>query len=83
MFLILITLIGIYFGYLRLTSGSTVVAAWAHGVFNSQSYGIWIVLFPEVNKFIGGLTGIFGLIVFAALAWYIFKLINKKIVINL
>lgn len=83
MFLALVTLIGIYFGYLRLTSGSTVVAAWAHGVFNSQSYGIWIVLFPEVNKFIGGLTGVFGLIVFAVLAWYIFKLLNKKIVINL
>lgn len=82
-FLLLITLLGVYFGYLRLQSGSTVVVAWAHGVFNSQSYGIWVVIFPEVNKYIGGITGLFSILVFGFLAWYIFKLLDKKPIINL
>ncbi len=70
MFLAVITFLGVYFGYLRLKSGSTLLASWAHGVFNSQSYGVWPIIFPLVNRYVGGVTGLVGIVVFGLLAWY-------------
>ena len=77
-FTAMLTMLGIYFGYLRLKSGSTILAAWAHGVFNSQSYGLWLLIFPAFDSLVGGVTGLAGLAVMWGLAWYSFKLLEKK-----
>jgi uncharacterized protein len=73
-FAVLLVFLGIYFGYLRLTSGSVYVAAFAHGVFNAQAFGIWTVIFPAVNPLLGGFAGITGILVFAIVSGWIFKL---------
>jgi hypothetical protein len=60
----LTTVLGIFINELTLRYQSAILAGWAHGVFNSQAYGIWRVgLFPMVNPLIGGITGLVGVIV--------------------
>jgi len=44
-----------------------VLAGWMHGVLNSQGYGIWGLLFHNVNPLLGGATGLIGIIVWLAL----------------
>jgi uncharacterized protein len=64
--MVLLTLsIGIYMNELTLRYRSAILAGWIHGVFNSQGYGIWRILFPTVNPLLGGITGLIGLAVFA------------------
>jgi uncharacterized protein len=71
-FSILLIFVGIYFGYLRLRSGSVYLAGFAHGVFNAQAYGVWTLIFPGVNPVLGGFAGLTGILVFAAVSWWIF-----------
>lgn len=78
-FITMATLLGIYIGYLRLRSGSSVLAGWAHGTFNSQSYGIWLMIFPEFNNLVGGITGVAGLAVWWVLVWYSFRLLDRNV----
>ncbi|KPV50239.1 hypothetical protein SE17_28130, partial [Kouleothrix aurantiaca] len=63
----LTTAIGIYFNELALRERSTLLAGWLHGLFNSQSYGVWRILFPNVNPLIGGITGLIGIGVWLAI----------------
>lgn len=75
-FFIFTVLLGIYIGYLRLISGSIILASFAHGVFIAQFYGAWSMLFPGLNKVSGGITGVPGVLVFMVLAIWI---LSKKI----
>lgn len=75
-FTVLVMFLGIYIGYLRLTSGSVFLASFAHGVFNSQFYGVWVLIFPNVNTLLGGRTGLIGLLIFLLVALWI---LTKKI----
>lgn len=68
LFTAIVMFIGIYVGYLRLASGSIFLAAFAHGIFNSQFYGVWQIIFPDVDPLLGGMTGITGLLVLLPLA---------------
>ncbi|HEY53687.1 MAG TPA: CPBP family intramembrane metalloprotease [Caldilineae bacterium] len=52
---------GVYLNELTLRNRSTFLAAWMHGVFNSQGYGIWRLLFPAVNPLWGGMTGLIAI----------------------
>lgn len=61
-------LLGIYIGYVRLASGSVVLASFAHGVFSAQFYGPWRPFFPGMDQHLGGITGIPGIAVFFVLA---------------
>ena len=70
---VLISLIGIFFGYLRLRSGSTLVVSWAHGALNAQSYGVWLVIFPSLNKFFFGFSGLVGIVVFGVELFIVYK----------
>jgi membrane protease YdiL (CAAX protease family) len=63
----LTTAIGITLNVLTLRYRSSLLAAWIHGVFNAQAYGIWRVLFPTANPLIGGFTGLIGILVFLVL----------------
>jgi len=45
------------------------LAGWIHGVFNSQGYGIWRILFPNMNPIFGGHTGLLGTLVLLILGW--------------
>lgn len=72
----LTTSLGLLINEFTLRYRSSLLAGWIHGVFNSQSYGIWRLLFPSVTPFLGGMTGVIGLLVWLALglgAWAIFK----------
>jgi hypothetical protein len=57
----LTTVLGVYINELTLRYRSTILAGWLHGLFNSQGYGIWRVLFPDVNPLLGGVTGLIGI----------------------
>lgn len=60
---VMTTAIGIYINELTLQNRSSILAGWIHGAFNGQAYGIWRILFPNVNPLIGGFTGVIGVIV--------------------
>jgi len=57
------TALGIYMNELTLRNRSSILAGWIHGAFNGQAYGIWRILFPNVNPLLGGLTGLVGIAV--------------------
>ncbi len=59
--------LGIYINELALRERSTLLAGWLHGLINSQSYGIWRILFPAVNPLLGGITGLVGIGVWLAI----------------
>jgi hypothetical protein len=63
----LTTALGVYISELTLRHRSTILAGWLHGLFNSQGYGIWRILFPGVNPLLGGVTGLIGMAVWLAL----------------
>ena len=69
-FVALITLLGIYIGALTLEHKSVLLASYMHGVFNSQAYGIWTVIYPDYNRLIGGIGGLIGVIVLLPVALY-------------
>jgi uncharacterized protein len=61
---LLTTVLGIYMNELTLRYQSGILAGWIHGVFNSQSYGIWrMLLFANVDPLWAGVTGVVGLVV--------------------
>ena len=66
-FIALTIALGIYLNELTLRHRSSVLAGWAHGVFNSQKLGIWTLLFPGVNTLIGGYAGAVGIAVWLLL----------------
>jgi hypothetical protein len=63
----LTTALGVYINELTLRHHSTILAGWLHGLFNSQGYGIWRILFPNINPLLGGMTGLIGMGVWLAL----------------
>jgi membrane protease YdiL (CAAX protease family) len=63
----LTTALGVYINELTLRERSTILAGWLHGLFNSQAYGIWRILFPDVNPLLGGVTGVIGIGIWLAL----------------
>jgi hypothetical protein len=64
---VMTTAIGIYINELTLRNRSSILAGWIHGAFNGQVYGIWRILFPNVNPLIGGFTGVIGVTVWLIL----------------
>ncbi len=65
------TAIGIYINEMALRNRSSILAGWIHGAFNGQAYGIWRILFPNVNPLIGGFTGVIGIAVWLILGLWI------------
>jgi hypothetical protein len=65
--------LGIFINELSLKANSSILAAWIHGVFNSQGYGVWRQLFPVYNPLLGGLTGLVGIFV-----WLVIGLVTMK-----
>lgn len=63
----LMTALGSYINELTLRNRSTFLAAWMHGVFNCQGYGVWRLLFPAVNPLWGGMTSLIAILVWSAL----------------
>ncbi len=51
---------------MTLRNRSSILAGWIHGAFNGQAYGIWRLLFPDVNPLLGGMTGLVGMAVWLA-----------------
>jgi membrane protease YdiL (CAAX protease family) len=66
----LTTSIGLLINEAALSHSSSPLAGWMHGVFNSQAYGVWRILFPQVNPLLGGMTGLVGIGVWAAAGWW-------------
>jgi len=59
--------VGMFINELTIHYQSVILASWVHGVFNSQIYGLWRILFPEMNPVLGGFTGLVGIAVWLAL----------------
>lgn len=69
-FIALTTAFGIYINEQALQHNSCALAAWIHGIFNSQKLGMWPLLFPRLNPLLGGYAGVIGILVWLALgAW--------------
>ena len=66
-FIALTTTFGVYLNELVLRHESSILAGWAHGVFNSQKLGIWALLFPSINPLLGGFAGIIGMVIWLCL----------------
>ena len=64
------TVLGIYISELTLRNCSSILAGWIHGAFNGQAYGIWRILFPNVNPLLGGVTGLVGIAVWLAVGFW-------------
>lgn len=73
MFTLMTTVFGAYMNEMTLRYDSSVMAGWLHGVFNSQRLGIWTLLFPSVNPFFGGFSGVIGLLVWVLLLLFVIK----------
>ncbi len=69
-FIAMTTALSIYVNELTLQNNSCLLAAWVHGIFNSQKLGLWSLLFPTFNPLIGGYAGLIGIIVWLALGWW-------------
>jgi len=67
------TSLGIYLNEQTLRHRSSILAGWIHGAFNCQVYGLWRVLFPEMDPLLGGFTGVTGIAV-----WTIFGLWDMR-----
>ncbi len=68
--ILLTTAIGLTINELTLHYKSAILAGWVHGVFNSQSYGIWrTLLFANTNPLLGGITGLVGIVVLTLLGF--------------
>jgi uncharacterized protein len=67
------TAIGIYLNVLAQHHQSTILAAWIHGAFNGQGYGVWRILFPGVNPLLGGMTGLVGISVWFVIGWWMMR----------
>lgn len=80
LFAAIATLLGIYIGYLRLSSRSVLLASFAHGLFNSQFYGAWAVAFPDVVPLRVGMSGVTGVLAHLLLATWVwtFRLGGRK-----
>ena len=61
------TTFGFYINEMTLRHRSSILAGWMHGAFNGQFYGVWRILFPEAHPLLGGVTGLVGMLVWAAL----------------
>lgn len=66
-------LLGIIENELTLRYNSTILAAFVHGAFNSQAYGIWRIIVPDALPLLGGMTGVVGLAVLALVALWATK----------
>ena len=69
-FIMLATALGVYINELALQNNSCLIAAWAHGIFNSQKLGVVSLVFPGVNPLLGGYAGVIGIAVWFALGWW-------------
>ncbi len=70
MMVLLTEAIGLFINEMTLHYQSSLLAGWVHGVFNSQSYGIWrMLLFYNTNPILGGITGLVGIVVISVLGF--------------
>lgn len=77
-FVAMTTALSLYINELTLQNNSCILAAWIHGIFNSQKVGLWSLLFPTVNPLIGGYAGIIGIVVWTALGWWQMRAGDKR-----
>lgn len=70
LYIALIAAVGVYFGHLRLKTGSTLLPTYAHAMFNAQGYGLWVMVWVSFNRYIGGVGGAVGIAVLGVLGWY-------------
>jgi uncharacterized protein len=68
MFTTLTTVFGAYVNELTLRHRSSILAGWVHGVFNTQRLGMWALLFPNVNPWLGGFSGALGICIWSMLS---------------
>lgn len=64
-------LLGIIENEWTLRYNSVLLAAFIHGAFNSQGYGVWRIIVPNAHPLLGGLGGLVGLAVLAVVALWV------------
>jgi uncharacterized protein len=78
-FIVLVSALNVIENELYLAYGNTtLLAAWIHGLFNSQKLGIWNLIFIGINPLLGGYTGLIGMLVFWGVALIVLRLFAVK-----
>jgi membrane protease YdiL (CAAX protease family) len=68
-FIVLLTAFGAVLSEVRLRYGSSPLAGWLHGLFNSQRLGLWALLFWGLDRpLLGGYSGVAGIAVWGVVA---------------
>lgn len=73
MMCIFTTSIGFIMNDVVLKNESTILAGWAHGLLNSQGYGVWKLIMPQTNYILGGIAGVVGIVV-----WTLYGILIKR-----
>lgn len=68
LFIAFTTAFGSILNEISLRNKSTFIAAWLHGLFNSQRFGVWAILFAGGNALVSGPFGVVALLTWAAVA---------------
>lgn len=74
----LTTLLGIIENEWTLHYNSTILAAFIHGAFNSQAYGIWRVIVPDAQPLLGGMGGLVGFVVLTLVVVWITRTSDEQ-----
>jgi hypothetical protein len=76
LFAIFTTALGIIVNELSLRHRSSILAAWMHGLFNSQRFGVWALLFAGANPVLGGSFGVIGIVIWFVLGLMVVRSIS-------
>jgi hypothetical protein len=57
---------------------STLLAAWIHGLFNTQKLGVWSLIFVGINSLLGGYAGLVGIVIFWIAALVVARFYGAK-----
>jgi hypothetical protein len=79
---VLTTLLGIIESEWTIRYNSVLLAAFIHGAFNSQAYGIWRIIVPNAQPLLGGIGGLVGLTLIAIVAWRISRRGKNEVTIT-
>ncbi len=76
---VMVTSLGIWFGYYWFLTRSTVLAGFMHATFNANAYGVWALLFVYEDRLAAGAGSITGAAVCLVVAvWVLVKMSGEK-----
>jgi uncharacterized protein len=76
---VMVTSLGIWFGYIWFKTRSTILAGFMHATFNANAYGIWALLFVSENRLAVGPGSVTGAALCALLAVFVILRMRREV----